>query len=223
MSRRPKVAAPIIDGLHLVDLADAIGEELVAGGHYEARRYTGADLAGRDLTGVVVSECEFLDLAANEVQLRGARFAETRLVRVNAPMFQAARSTWRDAWIEGSRFGAVELFDADLQSVRVSDSKLSFVNLRSATLRDVHFAHCVIDELDLAQARAERIAFEGCTVGRIRFDHAQLRHVDLRGLGLGGISGISGIESMDGAVISSRQAAELTGLFAEHLGITVAG
>ena len=50
------------------------------------------------------------------------------------------------------------------------------------------------------------------------FDHAVLSNVDLRGLD---IERISGVESMSGTVISSLQAADLSGAFARHLGITV--
>jgi uncharacterized protein YjbI with pentapeptide repeats len=120
--------------------------------------------------------------------------------------------------VDTSRFGAVEMFDSELQSVRVTGSKLSFVNLRSSTLRDVAFEHCVIDELDLGQARAERVSFTDCTISAILLDHARLSHVDLRGLDL---TRISGVEFLRGAAITPAQAMDLSGVFAGHLGISV--
>nr|WP_234037483.1 pentapeptide repeat-containing protein [Leucobacter sp. L43] len=111
------------------------------------------------------------------------------------------------------------MFDSDLESLHISESKLSFVNLRASRLRDVQFEQCVIDELDLAEARAERIAFTGCSVRSLCLDHAQLRDVDLRELDL---SSVSGVESMRGTIISFTQAVDLTSAFAQHLGITIA-
>lgn len=218
-TKRPKIAAPIIDELSLVGLADTDPSDIAARGSYEACRFVDSDLTGRDLAGIAFSECEFTGLEAHEAQFRGARFVETRLDRAHAAVFQAARTTWRSVHINNSRFGAVEMFDADLESVRITGSKLSFVNLRAARLRDIAFDHCVIDELDLVEARAQRIAFNNCKVAAIQLDHAQLRHVDLRGLDL---SSVSGVDSMSGAIISFTQAVDLTSAFAQHLGITVA-
>lgn len=92
------------------------------------------------------------------------------------------------------------------------------MNLRASKLLDVQFDRCVIDELDLGEAHVERLAFRDCTLRALRFDHAQLRHVDLRGLDL---ESISGVDSLRGAVVSSTQAVDLARIFADHLGITV--
>lgn len=215
---RGTVAAPLIDALHLPDLTDAEASTIRAGAHHEGFRYAAADLAGRDLSDTVISECAFDGLEAHETELRGARILDTRIVRLNAPVLRAARSTWRDVHVEGSRLGAAELYESDLRSVAVTGSKLTFLNLRAATLRDVRFTDCVIDELDLTGARAERVALDGCTVGTLLADHARLRHVDLRGADL---RIIGGNDSLRGAVLSSGQALDLAGTFAEHLGITV--
>lgn len=217
--RRAAVEQPIVDELRLIDLAETDSAAIRAGGHHEGQRYVDADLSGRDLTGVSFSECEFLGLAANETQLRGARFAETRIERLDAPVLTAARTTWRDVQIDRSRLGAAELYEADLHSVVLRASKLTYVNLRSAVLRDVLVSHCTIDELDLTHVRAERVAFEECSVRTVRFDHAQLQHVDLRGLDM--VGAVSGIDAMRGTVITPAQAVRLSEALTQHLGIAV--
>ncbi|MFZ2510794.1 MAG: pentapeptide repeat-containing protein [Gordonia sp. (in: high G+C Gram-positive bacteria)] len=214
-----KIPAPIINEPALYDLTDDDAACIEAGAVHEARRYTEADLADRELSGTEFSVCEFRGLHVDDAQLLGARFTETRIARLTATNLRAARTTWRDAVIEASRIGAAELYDADLHSVRISGTKISFANLRGARLRDVFFDDCVIDELDLSQARAERVAFGNTVVRTLLVDHAQLKHVDLRGLELGSFSGV---EFLRGAVISARQAAELSGAFARHLGVAVA-
>lgn len=214
-----KVPAPIVNEPALYDLTDDDADAVVAGTTHEARRYTGVDLADRDLSGTEFSVCEFLGLDLDGAQLRGARFTETRLSGLAAVNLHAARTTWRDTVIEASRVGAAELYDADLHSVGLTGTKLSFVNLRGARLRDVVFDDCVIDELDLSQSRAERVAFRNTEVRTLIVDHAQLKDVDLRGLES---SGFSGVEFLRGAVISTHQAVALSSAFARHLGIAVA-
>lgn len=126
-ARRTKIAAPRIEDLVPVDLCDADPEGICARGNYEIDGYRDADLAGRDLSGVAFSECEFLGLEAHETRLVGARFIETRLDRVNAPVLRAGRTIWRNVQISGSRLGVVEMYDADVESVRFSGSKLSWL------------------------------------------------------------------------------------------------
>lgn len=218
-SRRADLEAPRIDELHLSDLVDADPASIVAGDHHEGFRYEGAGLAGRDVTGADFSECELVGVDLHETGLRAARFVETRIERLDTPVLSAARSTWRDVHLVSSRIGAAELYDADLQSMRLSDCKLSYVNLRAATVRDVELSHCTIDELDLAEVRAERVAFHDCSVRELHLDRAQLRHVDLRGLEISGA--VSGVDAMRGAVISAEQAVTLSATFTQHLGITV--
>ncbi|UQN13827.1 pentapeptide repeat-containing protein [Gulosibacter sp. ACHW.36C] len=217
--RSAKITAPMIDELRLPDLLDARSGDVVAGGFYEARRYTEADLAGRDLSSVTFSECEFLGLDAHAAQLHDARIVETRLERVSAPELKATGSGWRDVRIESSRLGAVDLSEADLRAVQLTASKVSFANLRAATLRDVRFEHCVIEELDLTQARVDRVAFLDCAVRTLILDQAKLQHLDLRGAELDRVRGLA---SMRGAIVTYRQAADLTETFADHLGITIA-
>ena len=149
-----RIAAPLIHEPALGDLTDAAPETIEPGAVHEARRYTDADLAHRELSGTEFSVCEFLGADVDDAQLLGARFTETRIERLSATNLRAARTTWRDTVLEASRIGAAELYDADLHSVRVTGTRIGFANVRGARLRDVVFDDCVIDELDLSQAVA---------------------------------------------------------------------
>ncbi|WP_291479868.1 pentapeptide repeat-containing protein [Corynebacterium sp.] len=217
-ARGRRITAPRLTAVRLPELTDATEDDLHGTDHYEALRFTGTDLGERDLTGADFVDCEFRDVQAGEARLRATRFSESRFERLTAPSLSAARSGWSDVHLTDSRLGAAELCDADLRAVQVRDSRLMFVNLRSARLRDVSFSGCTIDELDLTDARADRVAFDNCTVQTLRLDHAVLGDVDLRGLEL---AGVSGVETMRGAAISTTQAVDLAPLFARHLGVTV--
>jgi len=220
MPKKSALAAPSIDPLELPDLEEGDVARLETHGMVDATRFEGGDISGQDLSGLAFNECELVGVTAHETQLRAARFVSTRIEGMNAPVFSAARATFRDAEIQRSRFGSAELYDGEFQAVTISGSKLGWINLRSARLHDVRFIGCTIDELDLSGAQLTRVAFEDCSVETLRLDGARLVHVDLRGLDM---HIIAGVEGMKGATLSHTQATLMAPLFAEHLGVHVDG
>ena len=209
---------PAIDPLRLDGLDAGDESELAPQGALEGRRFLDTAVEGRDLSGISFSECELVGWNAHETSFRSARFLETRIERLNAPVFLGARSTFRDARLEQSRLGSAELFDAELRSVVIEHSKLGWVNLRAAELIDVRFVGCSFDELDLGEARLTRVSFEDCTVDELVVTRATMRDVDLRGLEM---SAIRSLEGLAGATIDSHQAARLAQHFAAQLGLRV--
>lgn len=210
--------APVIAPPPLIELVDADESTLVIDDVREGERFSGIDLSGRALPGIRFSECELLDVSLNETDLRGSRFLESRITRLDAPVFKAPLSVWRDSVLEKSRIGSGELFQSSWHSVRISHCKLGYLNLRDSELFDVEFNDCAIDELDLTEAKAVRIAFVNTTVQTLDVERSTLKHFDLRGAEL---SQIRGIESLKGITISELQLAELAPILAAHLGITI--
>jgi len=211
-----KNTAPRIDPLILDDLAPGDPDGLDAHGSYEGLHWDQLSTEGRDLSGIDVSECEFADWNANETQLRGARFREVRIERMNAPVFTAPRVTLRDVEITGSRFGSAELYESELRAVTITGSKFGWANLRGAEVTDVVFRGCIFDELDLGGAQLTRVAFEDCRIDRLVVTNAKAQHLDLRGAELGGIEGLPGLR---GSILDDLQLASMTRIFADHFGI----
>lgn len=220
MARPHALAAPRIDPLRLPDLIDGYESEIEAGANLEALRFEGVDIAGLDLTGITLSECALRDVQAHEASLRGASILDTRIERLNAPVLGAARSRMREVEIVGSRFGSVEFFETNWQSVRISGCKIGYLNLRAATLRDVLIEDCQIDELDLGGARLDRVALTNTTVGRLEVNGSRNVDVDLRDATLRGFGALEGLR---GITLSSYQIADLAPLFAEQFGIRIEG
>jgi uncharacterized protein YjbI with pentapeptide repeats len=102
--------------------------------------------------------------------------------------------------------------------VHVSHTKIGYLNLRGSTLRDVLFTDCTIDELDVGGANATRVAFVDTDVRMLDVTGARLAHVDVRGAQLRGIRGTDGLR---GTTMTELQLAELSPLFAAHLGIAI--
>jgi uncharacterized protein YjbI with pentapeptide repeats len=210
--------APGIRNLRLPELTDASDAELEIDDERERERFVDIDLTGRPLMGIRFAECELDGVSLTEADLRSARFIESRLMRVNAPVLRAPSSTWREVVVQHSRVGSGELFESSWRSVSIQNCKIGYLNLRASELVDVEFVDCVIDELDLGGSRATRVSFTRTSIAALDVVRATLTDFDLRGAEL---RSIRGLESLRGSTITELQLVELAPLLAEHLGMIV--
>lgn len=218
MAKKSGTQPPRLDVLRFGELADSDGEELQAHGKYEDLRLAGLDLGGRDLAGITLRESVLDDVHAHETVFRGADFADVEITRFNAPVFAAPRIQLKDVTVDGSRIGSAEMYESNLNSVRISGSKLGFINARGSQFQDVLFADCTIDELDLSGSKLARVSFVNTTIRSLNLAHGTLNHVDLRGADFAEIDGFAALR---GATLSSYQVSMLASSFATHLGILV--
>jgi uncharacterized protein YjbI with pentapeptide repeats len=210
--------APRVDEADPRDLTDASAEELRSRESHDAQRFASADLSDYDLEGSSYSECVFDSITFSSTKLRGSRFVESVIVDSFAPEFSAARTTWRTVRVERPRWGSAELFDAELESVRITGGKIDYLNLRGSALRDVVIENCAIGELDLGGVEAHRVALIGCRVGTLDVTNARLDSVDLRSTSFDRIDGVPGLR---GAIIDDAQLTLLAPLFAAQFGVLV--
>jgi hypothetical protein len=209
----PKLALTTLPRLEPADAAT-----LAARDERERESFTEYDLSGADLAGITFAECELMGLTLTNTQFRAARFIETRLVRSFAPIFTAARTTWRDVLIENPRWGSGEMFDSELNAVHIQGGKIDFLNLRNSRLTDVLIEDCLISELDLGGMRGTRVSLLNCRIGTLDLGGAQCSHVDLRTSDYAQINGLDGLR---GATIDDYQLSLLAPVFAAHLGLKV--
>lgn len=217
-AQAPKVAGPRLSPVLLEDLADHPAPDFKRGERYDGVRYSRAAADGLELSGTDFAECEFRGVSFNETQLRGATFRDCILAELYAPVFAAARSSWRDVQITNPRLGSAELYESGWQSVRVDGGKLDFLNLRGAKLMDVLISDCIITELDLGSATATRVTLKNCTIGTLDLTGARLKDFDLRGTDFRTINGLG---SLAGVVIDDYQLSLLAPLLAAHLGVVI--
>ncbi|WP_010205058.1 pentapeptide repeat-containing protein [Salinibacterium sp. PAMC 21357] len=190
MAKKIATAAPVIDARQLENLADGDTAALRAHESYDGQRFLASDLSEEDLSGISFSECEFSELEANSTDFRAATFVETRFDKLNAPIFTAPRSQFRDVSIEGSRLGSAEFYESTWKSVRFTHCRIGYLNLRGAHLQDVLFDDCLIDELDLGAATANRVSFTSTQVNTLDLTRAKLTNFDLRSLELRHVTGV---------------------------------
>ena len=184
----------------------------------EAERYPQHDLSGADLEFWSFTDCEFRQTGLDETRLRGSRLSEVILGEIDAPVFSAPRTSWRNVQVTGSRLGSAELYASTWRSVTIAGSKINYLNARTADWQDVRFTDCTLDELDLSEATVTRLAFTGCRIGTLSLAGARLTDVDLRDVRLEMINGLAGL---GGAWVSEAQLVELAPLLAAHLEIQV--
>ncbi|MCU1519055.1 MAG: hypothetical protein JWQ75_3776 [Pseudarthrobacter sp.] len=216
--RSPKVTGPRLSPVRLDDLTDDPVPDFQRGERYDGVRYSRAVADGLELSGTDFAECEFQGVSFNDTQLRGATFRDCIVAELYAPVFPAARSTWRDVELSNPRLGSAELYESGWQSVRIDGGKLDFLNLRGAKLTDVLISDCIINELDLGSASATRVTLKNCTIGTLDLTGAKLKDFDLRGTDFRTISGLG---SLAGVVIDDYQLTLLAPLLAAHLGVVV--
>ena len=209
---------PVLTAPDLSRLRDGEADELAAGEMVEDLELAEADLSGAGLSAISLLNCRFSAIFADDTDLTAARLVDCRLERLNSTYLHSPRSTWRTVELTGSRIGAWEFYDADVESVLIEDCRLGFANLAGTGLRDVLIRGTRIDELDLSGIEAQRVRFEECRVGTLRLRGGSLSDVDLRGLEMRVVGGVG---SLGGATISGEQLTELARLLAEHLGLRV--
>lgn len=214
----PDAAAPRLTPVRLENLTDIAVPDFRRGGRYDGERYSRVAADGLELGGTDFAGCEFSGASFNEAQLRGSTFRDCILAELYAPVFRAARSTWREVEIRNPRLGSAELHESGWQSVHIDGGKLDFLNLRGAKLTDVLITGCIINELDLGSAAATRVALKDCTIGSLDVSGATLKDFDVRGTEFRSISGLG---SVAGMVIDEYQLGLLAPLLAAHLGLTV--
>ncbi len=220
MARSTGTDAPRITLTEPTDLQDwspAPGD-LLTGDRIEAKRIAVLDVAGERLPDLELEECVVGTLRADGTDLRGLRVRDSVVETLDAPVFRASSSAWREVRVAGGRVGSAELYDATLNGVEFVGMKLGFVNLRGSTLTDVVFRDCVLDELDIADARLLRVSFEGTRIRSAEGSNTRIDHVDLRAADLDRVERLEGFR---GATIGADQLYALAPLLAAQAGYRV--
>lgn len=210
------VSAPKLNPVTLPALTAVGVDELTAYARLEQIQLEDASVEGQDLSGIDITEARFDGLRLWDTPLREARFAETVISRLDAPVLSAVRLELRDVELLDSRIASAELHNSSWQSVRITGCKLGYLNLRSSDIRDLLITDSTIDELDIAGATLQRVAFDSTTANILFLRDATLSDIDLRGLELGRVEGV---ESLRGATMTDGQVHDLAPVLAGHIGI----
>ena len=128
---------PVLKAPELSRLRNGEADELAAGEMVEDLQLAGADLSGTDLSAISLLGCRLSEVFTDDTDLSAARLVDCRLERLSSTYLHSPRSTWRTVELTGSRIGAWELYDADIESLLIEDCRLGFANLAGTGMCDV--------------------------------------------------------------------------------------
>ena len=173
--RRRASRFPVLEALSLPEFDEVSSTPPPAHESVDGLLLRDLDASELLLDGALFTECEIDGLNTRELRLTGARFAQSRLGRLDVPSLRGARVAMLDVEILNSRIGALDLHDAELRATLISGCKLGWVNLRAAKLNRVVFEDCVITDLDLGGAELQGVTFKNCRVESLRSTRPALR------------------------------------------------
>lgn len=129
---------------------------------YSRCTFSGCDLSGMKLTGIIFSECEF----------RGCNLAMTN---ISGSSFRSV--TFTGCKLTGVRFGET---DPLLFTASFTDCILDRASFHRLKIKKTVFIKCSMKECDLSQADCSGATFDLCDMERTVFDRTNLERADLR-------------------------------------------
>jgi fluoroquinolone resistance protein len=124
--------------------------------------FSGCDLGGMKLTGIIFSECEF----------RGCNLA---LANVSGSSFRIV--TFTGCKLTGVRFGESDPF---LFTASFSDCSMERASFLRMKIKKTEFTKCRLKEADFAEADCSGARFDLCDLERTVFERTNLERADLR-------------------------------------------
>ena len=203
-----------------VDLAaaDPSVHDLEDSGVYELLAFSDLDLSGREAAGADIEACRYANVNLSQVKLRRALVRDVTFDRCDLANLHALDSAFARVAIWSSRMTGLSLLDNDLRDVTFTGCRIDLSSFRVSKLADVVFTDCRMEQADFADADLRGARFVGCTLAAAQFSGARMTGARFAHCEL---TGISGVTSMRGAIITSPDAVALAAILAGALGIKI--
>jgi uncharacterized protein YjbI with pentapeptide repeats len=158
-----------------------------------------------------IGRCLLRSVTASERKARGLRMRDARIESSHLGNVDLTGSSLERVEVVSTRLTGATFAEAHLKSVLFQECKLDLASWRMARLEQCVFERCNLVEADFYSADLSGAVFHGCDLSGVDVSHAKLADADLRDCRLDGMRGKP--ESMEGLVISPEQAALLITLF----------
>jgi uncharacterized protein YjbI with pentapeptide repeats len=217
--RRVKVREPatpdIPDDLGSASLPDA---ELDDGAVHAGLAVTDVDLSGRTASGVDFDQCRYAAVSFANVVLRRASIKDVEFDRCDLANLLARDSSLIRVALHASRMTGAAMLASTVRDVAFRDCRMDLAAFSGSRFVNVAFSNCRLDQANFGDADLSGVEFYGCDLSRAQFSSATMTGAKFSGCDL---TGISGVTSLRGAIITSSDALTLARIFAEALGITI--
>ncbi len=185
----------------------------------ECLAYTALDMSGSDIA-------EHVELARSHISrcsLSKRRFDRTSIIDCSLETcdlsnLEMVESSWSRVEVTDSRITGMTIANGTLRDVTAAGCQGPHSSFRFSTLRDVRFTNCVLRGADFLQCAFDGVVFDGCELDGAQFSGVRVSRARFTNCTL---SGIGGVTSLAGAVISEADLAGLAGVLASAVGIVV--
>jgi uncharacterized protein YjbI with pentapeptide repeats len=217
--KRTKVrepAAPDIPGnLTTASMPDA---ELDEDTQHIGLAVSDLDLSGRDAGGAELDQCRYDNVGFGAVGFRRATIRDVEFIRCDLANLRARDSSVLRVAVSGSRMTGATFLACTLRDTTFTGCRIDLASFAGSKFRDVTYTNCRLDQVNFIDADLSGVRFHDCDLTRAQFLGATLAGTRFVGCDL---TGITGVTSMRGAIITSSDALTLARILAESLGITI--
>ncbi|RFU43151.1 pentapeptide repeat-containing protein [Actinomadura logoneensis] len=194
--------------------------ELVHDGKHLSLDYAGLDLfvPEDDPEDVTFERCRFTDTRLAGLTLHRAGFADVVFQGCDLANLRLFDSRVFNASVTTCRMTGTQFTEAGLRDVTFEGCRADLAGFRFAVLRNVVFRDCNLTEANFQNAELRDVRFEDCALVAAQFSQASLRDVRFDGCDL---SGLGGVEGLDGATVGPSDARSLLPSLAAAAGIAI--
>jgi uncharacterized protein YjbI with pentapeptide repeats len=211
-------AAPDLpDGLIAASLPEA---DLFDGAVHAGLQFDDLDLSEREAAGAELDQCRYRGVNLGQVRFYRTTIKDCEFSRCDLANLRARESSIRRVAMSGTRMTGLTWITGTIRDLTLDGCRLDLGYFSATKFSHVVFRNCRLDQVNFGDADLSDVRFESCDLTGAQFSGASLADTKFSGCDL---TGLVGVASLRGATISATDAMALTGIFAEALGIKVAG
>jgi uncharacterized protein YjbI with pentapeptide repeats len=207
----PRIPETLLDSVSPVD-------DLVDEAEPTSTAFTGADLSGRKISGMVVRRSRFATCRLGTGRFERVSLADCDLVDCDLANLWARKSSLVRVSITGSRATGLSWVDGGLKEVRWENCRVDLASFRFARFASVLFVGCDLRQADFEDADLRGARFVDCDLSGAQFSNATMTGTRFSGCSL---LDVAGVHSMRGAVVDLRDVTDLAFGLAGALGIVI--
>ncbi|MGC5013134.1 pentapeptide repeat-containing protein [Streptosporangium sp. DT93] len=187
-------------------------------GMYRSLEFTGTDMASLRADAFDFEGCRFTDARLSGMEMRRAGFSDVEMRRCDLSNLAAGTSVMQRTRVSDSRLTGMSWSECVFRDVVFDACRMDLAGFRFSTFKNVVFRDCTMLEANFQNADLRGTRFERCELTGAQFSNARMEGARFADCAL---LRISGVTSLKGATITSRDAQGLVYGLAGAMGITI--
>ena len=180
--------------------------------------YVNTDLADRSVVSAEIDQCRFKTVNFGRCELGRVMVSDSVFEGCDFANLRAQDSSLVRVCVTRSRMTGFAWADGALRDVMIAGCRMDLASFRFAKFKSVVFSDCKLMQADFQAADLRGARFERCDLTAAQFSKAQMEGARLSDCKL---DGAGGVESLRGAIVTSRDALGLAYALASAFGIRI--